>query len=218
MINEFKVKDEWGNYIGTFKRTDSGGVELFFFLIALVILGFVFYLLFKLIKNGFIAIKNKDYKKAILYLFLPVCLIIIPVITSAIAYSYSASGYMNSNNYDVANYSASSDTDYNEPTVFDQNSENVQTLVSNPETTKNNKMVARIIYDGDVRMRKSPCYINKDDDVDTVTILHPGALLEILDGPKYCDDLPWWKISFENYVGWVAEFRGNGIRLLGFDE
>lgn len=65
--------DEYGNFVGRFEPS-GGGFEGFFFLIGVVFLwafGFLIYLFFKLIINGFKAMGRGDWGKALQYLLIP---------------------------------------------------------------------------------------------------------------------------------------------------
>lgn len=70
--------DEYGNFVGRFEPS-GGGFEGFFFLIGVVFLwafGFLIYLFFKLIINGFKAMGRGEFGKALAYLIVP-CVIVL---------------------------------------------------------------------------------------------------------------------------------------------
>lgn len=65
-----------------------------------------------------------------------------------------------------------------------------------------------------VRMRYSPGYVNKNDDIDTIIILQPGNVLMTIDGPVIADGLCWWKVQYADLQGWAADHSPTGVQLL----
>ena len=75
-----------------------------------------------------------------------------------------------------------------------------------------------IMAAADVRVRRSPGYVNKPDD-DTLGNFLPKTTLNIVGGPVEADGLTWWRVggislAFGELVGWVAESAPNGVVLL----
>jgi hypothetical protein len=65
-------------------------------------------------------------------------------------------------------------------------------------------------------LRKSPGYIEKDDDVDIIYKIDCGERLELLGDSQIADGLTWWRVSWHGYVGWMADHTGSGRTILIF--
>lgn len=76
-----------------------------------------------------------------------------------------------------------------------------------------------VVYTGwdGVWVRRSPGNKGKDDS-DIIATLFPPERYEVIDGPQLKDDLVWWKLRGFFGDGWVAEYSGNGIRLITSSE
>jgi len=73
-----------------------------------------------------------------------------------------------------------------------------------------------------VRMRLTPGYVGKPAE-DVVADIGPGVLLSVTGGPQAVDGLRWWLLRplsgpESDYVGWMAEFSPDGLRLLARDD
>jgi hypothetical protein len=74
------------------------------------------------------------------------------------------------------------------------------------------------VFDGPVRVRKTPGFVNKPDD-DVLGELPPRATVNLLEGPQARDGLRWWRgggiaSNGHDLVGWMAETTDAGIVLL----
>lgn len=88
--------DEYGNFVGRFEPS-GGGFEGFFFLIGVVFLwafGFLIYLFFKLIINGFKAMGRGDWGKALAYLIVPGVIVLLGTLSVVGVIAASAVGEM----------------------------------------------------------------------------------------------------------------------------
>ncbi len=73
-----------------------------------------------------------------------------------------------------------------------------------------------------VRMRLTPGYVGKPAE-DVVADIAPGVLLSATGGPQAVDGLRWWLLRplsrpESAFVGWMAEFSPDGLRLLARDD
>ena len=66
-------------------------------------------------------------------------------------------------------------------------------------------------------LRKSPGYASKDDAVDIIYKVDCGQQLLLLGDSQHADGLRWWKVSWNGYVGWMADHTGSGRTILVFD-
>lgn len=88
--------DEYGNFVGRFEPS-GGGFEGFFFLIGVVFLwafGFLIYLFFKLIINGFKAMGRGEFGKALAYLIVPGVIVLLGTLSVVGVIAASAVGEM----------------------------------------------------------------------------------------------------------------------------
>jgi|GEM_PF-6679062 len=95
-------------------------------------------------------------------------------------------------------------------------SSNTSTSISGNSYNQNRVKYARIVYDGQVNLRRTPGYMNKNDAVDVMTTLLPGTEMRVVGGPEYIDGINWWNVKWNGYQGWMADHRGNGELLLEF--
>jgi hypothetical protein len=65
-------------------------------------------------------------------------------------------------------------------------------------------------------LRRSPGYSGKDDSVDSLYEIPCGELVEILGPTQKVDGLTWWKVSWNDYSGWIADHTGSGKIILVF--
>lgn len=66
-------------------------------------------------------------------------------------------------------------------------------------------------------LRRSSGYRNKNDTDDILVEIPSGENVILLDGPQIVDDLSWWQVSWNGYLGWVAERTASGKIILIFD-
>ena len=65
-----------------------------------------------------------------------------------------------------------------------------------------------------VRMRLSPGYVEKDDEVDTKHYMETDDRIADKGGPQIKDGLCWWLVEHEGYQGWTADHSREGRLLL----
>ena len=85
---------------------------------------------------------------------------------------------------------------------------------------KNDNASATISCENDitqVNLRRSPGYTNKSDANDVIYKINCGQEVEILGEKKNADGLTWWKVSWNGYIGWLADHTGTGRTILIFD-
>jgi hypothetical protein len=70
-----------------------------------------------------------------------------------------------------------------------------------------------VVYEA-VRMRHSPGYVEKDDNVDTKHYMQIGDKVVVKNGPQIRDGLCWWFIEHEGLQGWTADHSQEGRLLL----
>jgi hypothetical protein len=70
-----------------------------------------------------------------------------------------------------------------------------------------------VIYHA-VRMRKSPGYVDKDDNKDSLHYMETGDKVVIKAGPRITDGLCWWFIEHQGFQGWTADHSHEGRLLL----
>jgi hypothetical protein len=64
-----------------------------------------------------------------------------------------------------------------------------------------------------VNLRKTPGYLNKPAS-DRIGLVPAGDTVTILGGPTEMDGLIWWLVDWQGQVGWMAETRASGGRIL----
>lgn len=69
-----------------------------------------------------------------------------------------------------------------------------------------------------VNLRKSPGYINKNDNKDIVREVPCGEYVRLLGENEVKDDLNWWKVDWNGYKGWIADHTGSGKVILVFGQ
>lgn len=67
-----------------------------------------------------------------------------------------------------------------------------------------------------VRLRATPGHLYKTAQ-DILVTLDGNEVGQILAGPVDQDGLRWWQIVVGAWIGWVAEFAPNGVRLLSYE-
>ena len=91
-----------------------------------------------------------------------------------------------------------------------------QTSITTP-TLDSNKRYARITNQvAEVNLRATPGYIDKNDLTDVVVRIPQGELVEIIGGPEEKDGLTWWNITWNGYIGWIADHTGSGREIMDF--
>ncbi len=70
----------------------------------------------------------------------------------------------------------------------------------------------------EVNLRRSPGYVNKNDNSDVVVKIPSGQTVEIIGGPSSADGLTWWNIYWMGNSGWAADHTGSGRTILVFDD
>lgn len=70
---------------------------------------------------------------------------------------------------------------------------------------------------GEVNLRRSPGYVNKNDQDDVIVKIPTGATVKLLDGPQEADGLNWWYVEWSGYKGWIAEKSGSGRTIMIFN-
>ena len=60
----------------------------------------------------------------------------------------------------------------------------------------------------EANLRKSPGYISKNDDIDSLYHIPCGENLELLGEKEFADELLWWHVYWKGYSGWIAESTG----------
>lgn len=70
----------------------------------------------------------------------------------------------------------------------------------------------------EVNLRRSPGYVNKNDNSDVIVKISSGQTVEIIGGPSSADGLTWWNIYWLGNSGWVADHTGSGRKILVFDD
>ncbi len=64
-----------------------------------------------------------------------------------------------------------------------------------------------------VNLRKTPGYLNKPAS-DRIGLVPAGDTVTIIGGPTEMDGLIWWLVDWQGQVGWMAETRAGGGRIL----
>jgi hypothetical protein len=72
---------------------------------------------------------------------------------------------------------------------------------------------AKISYFSRVNIRQSYGYINKPES-DVVVTVPSGAVLEIVGGPQRADNLTWWRVRWDGWEGWIAEYTAGNRQIL----
>lgn len=70
---------------------------------------------------------------------------------------------------------------------------------------------------GEVNLRRSPGYVNKNDQDDVIVKIPSGATVKLLEGPQKTDGLDWWYVEWNEYKGWIAERTGSGRTIMIFN-
>lgn len=91
------------------------------------------------------------------------------------------------------------------------------TLRPQPATVNNNYAEISCAEIHKVNLRRTPGYIGKDDDEDSLYEVPCGEIVELLGPSQKVDGLTWWKISWNGYIGWIADHTGSGKVILDFD-
>ncbi len=69
-----------------------------------------------------------------------------------------------------------------------------------------------------VNLRKSPGYVNKNDEKDVVREIPCGEYVKLFGENEVKDDLNWWSVDWNGYEGWIADHTGSGKVILVFDQ
>ena len=69
----------------------------------------------------------------------------------------------------------------------------------------------------EVNLRRTPGYVNKNDQDDVITKIPSGATVGLLDGPQKADGLNWWHVDWNGYQGWIAETTSSGRTIMIFN-
>jgi len=86
------------------------------------------------------------------------------------------------------------------------------------ESTSSADQYAKISREvGEVNLRRSPGYVNKNDQDDVIVKIPTGATVKLLEGPKKADGLNWWYVEWSGYKGWIAEKSGSGRTIMIFN-
>ncbi|MCS7039245.1 MAG: SH3 domain-containing protein [Anaerolineae bacterium] len=64
-----------------------------------------------------------------------------------------------------------------------------------------------------VNLRKTPGYLDKPAS-DRIGLVPAGDTVTIIGGPTEMDGLIWWLVDWQGQVGWMAETRAGGGRIL----
>jgi zinc-ribbon domain len=70
---------------------------------------------------------------------------------------------------------------------------------------------------GEVNLRRSPGYANKNDLDDVIVKIPSGATVKLLEGPQIMDRLNWWYVEWNGYEGWIAERTKSGRTIMIFN-
>ena len=70
----------------------------------------------------------------------------------------------------------------------------------------------------EANLRRSPGYLNKNDQGDVLLRVSCGQTLSILRGPVSADGLDWWYIEYNGFEGWIAETTAAGRTILVFTD
>ena len=52
--------------------------------------------------------------------------------------------------------------------------------------------------------------------IDVVVEIDSGQIVEILGDSQEATVFYWWKVSWNQYIGWIADRTGSGIQILIF--
>lgn len=69
-----------------------------------------------------------------------------------------------------------------------------------------------------VNLRKSPGYVNKNDNKDVIVEIPCGESLNLQLETRFADELTWWKVNWKSYEGWVSDHTGSGKTILIFTQ
>jgi hypothetical protein len=64
-----------------------------------------------------------------------------------------------------------------------------------------------------VNLRKTPGYLNKPAS-DRIGLVPAGDTVTVIGGPTEMDGLIWWLVEWQGQMGWMAETRASGGRIL----
>lgn len=74
--------------------------------------------------------------------------------------------------------------------------------------------VLQNVSGGRVNLRQTPGFQSKSAE-DVIAVLQAGEMATVLAGPEQADGLRWWRVSFNEIEGWMAERSNSGKVLLG---
>jgi Bacterial SH3 domain len=63
-----------------------------------------------------------------------------------------------------------------------------------------------------VNIRRSAGYKSKSKS-DVLSTVPSGDVVFVIGGPERSDDLTWWRVRWDGYEGWMAEYNSNGQLL-----
>lgn len=86
-----------------------------------------------------------------------------------------------------------------------------------PPATESNNWATISCDVPQVSLRRSPGYIEKDD-FDVIVKIDCGQKVELLGENQEADSLTWWRVSWNGYVGWMADHTGSGKVILIFNQ
>jgi hypothetical protein len=69
---------------------------------------------------------------------------------------------------------------------------------------------------GEVNLRRTPGYANKNDLDDVIVKIPSGATVKLLKGSQKADGLNWWYVEWNGYEGWIAERTRTGRTVMIF--
>lgn len=88
-------------------------------------------------------------------------------------------------------------------------------LLENGSSVDQNATISREV--GEVNLRRSPGYVNKNDQDDVMVKIPNGATVKLLEGPQKTDGLDWWYVEWNGYKGWIAERTRSGKTIMIFN-
>ena len=66
-------------------------------------------------------------------------------------------------------------------------------------------------------MKRTPGYLGKNDSADVLVKIPSGELVEIIGDSDQKDGLTWWNITWNGYVGWIADHTASGREILDLE-